>query len=228
MLDIEVTDRDQPPPFGLSTRKELFLLDSETTFANHGSFGTVARKVLEVQHRLQDLQEKDPDKWFRVTAFPLYLDACKTVAEFFGTSADNVVLVDNATTAVNSVLKSLDFNKGDAILVTDHTYQPVDYTASTVTLATEARVVRHAIPFPINSVDQFITSFEAALSANTDIRLAIIDHISSQSALLFPVKQLTDICHSRNIQVLVDGAHAPGQVVIDLDYLAPDYYTGIL
>jgi isopenicillin-N epimerase len=226
MLQLEVPD--QPPPFGQSVRKELFLLDKEKTFANHGSFGTVPRSVLQVQRRLGDLRENDPESWYRVTALPLYLDACKAAAEFVSSSTDNVVIVDNATTAVNSVLKSLEFNKNDAILVTDHTYQAVDNTVSAVTLTTEARIVRHLIPFPVDSVDQFIASFKATLSANTDIRLAVIDHITSQSAVLLPVKKLTEICHSRNIQVLVDGAHALGQLPLDLEYLDPDYYTGNL
>lgn len=226
ILELNVSG-SEPPSFGRAIREELFLLAEGITFANHGSFGAVARPVLEVQRRLQDLQETSPDDWFRHISYPLWMETRKAVAEFVVTCANNVVIVDNATTAVNCVLKSLHFTKTDALLVTDHAYPAVDYTACAVSHATEARVVRHCIPFLIENVDQFGASFEATLDANTDIRIAIVEHISCQSAILLPLKRLIEICHSRNVPVMVDGAHAPGQVVIDLDYLDPDYYTGM-
>ena len=225
MLELDV-DTECPPPFGLFARNQLFFLSEEITFANHGSFGTVARPVMELQRRLHDTTETCPEEWFRITSYPLWLESCQTVAEFVGTTAENVVLVDNATTAVNCVLKSLRFTKNDAILVSDHTYGAVEYTALAVSDITEAAVVTHVFPFPIESVEQFVGSFEAALRADPRIRIAIIDHICSVSALLLPVRRLIDICRSRNVLVLVDGAHAPGQVPIDLTYLDPDYYTG--
>ena len=220
--------KDAAPPFGQEVREKLFSLRKDLVFANHGSFGTVPRSVSEAQRRLQDEIELEPDKWFKETSEKVWDLAADAVARFVNAQPENIALVANATTAANCVIKSLSLSENDSILIADHTYPAVCHTVEALQESTRAKIISHIFPYPVESEDHFCATFLSTLESDASIRLAIIDHITSQSAMVLPIRKLIGMCHERNVDVLVDGAHAPGHVPLDLEALGADYYTGNL
>jgi isopenicillin-N epimerase len=206
--------------------KEHWLLDPTVTFLNHGSFGATPRAVLAVQSALREEMEREP-LLFLARELEARLDAARAaLAEFLGASPDDLAFVPNATAGVNAVLRSLDLDEHDELLVTSHEYNAsrnaLDYIASLNT----AKVIAVDIPFPIDSPD---TVVERVLEKITDrTRLLLVDHVTSQTALVFPIERLIAELRGRGIDTLVDGAHAPGMLPLDLRALNVAFYTGNL
>jgi isopenicillin-N epimerase len=203
---------------------DQFALDPDVTFLNHGSFGACPRSVLEEQSRWRARLEAEPVRFF-VTELEALLDGVRaTVAELVGGDPEGLAFVPNATTAVNAVLGSLSFAPGDELLCTDHGYNAVANTLARTAERTGARVVTAQVPFPLASEDDVVESVLARVSERT--KLLVIDHITSPTALVFPVARLVRELRERGIETLVDGAHAPGQVTLSLRELGAAYYTG--
>lgn len=206
--------------------KEHWLLDPEITFLNHGSFGATPRLVLEKQEEFRVQMEREPVRFFVRELEPLLDDARRRLAEFIGADAQGVAFVPNATAAVNAVLRSLDLDRHDELLVTSHEYNACRNTLEFVAGLAGARVVVVDVPFPISSPAEVIERVLAGVTDRT--RLFLIDHISSQTALIMPVEQLVRELNERGVDTIVDGAHAPGMLPIDLRALNAAYYTGNL
>jgi isopenicillin-N epimerase len=153
-------------------------------------------------------------------------DARARLAAFLRADAGGLVFVTNATTGVNTVLRSLAFDAGDEIVATAHAYGAVKQALRFVEERTSTRVVTATVPFPIQSPAQIVEAVAAALSERT--RLLVVDHVTSPTALIFPVAELVALAHARGVPVLVDGAHAPGMLPLDLEALGADFYTGNL
>jgi isopenicillin-N epimerase len=227
----EVAARPAAPatedPRGQSDQRPQWTLDPSIVFLNHGSFGACPEAVQAAQAGLRAALERDPVRFFLREVPPL-LDASRTaLAEFLGAPADDLVFVRNATTAVNTVLAGLTLEPGDELLTTDHAYNACRNALDETARRTGARVVVAPIPFPVPLVGGTEVALAAVLdrvSART--RLALLDHVTSSTGLVLPMASLCAALAERGIETLVDGAHAPGMVPLDLGRLGATYYTG--
>ena len=206
--------------------KHHWTLDPAITFLNHGSFGATPRVVLEKQHEYRAQLEREPVRFFVRELEPL-LDAARAeLADFLGADAEGLAFVPNATAGVNAVLRSLDLDKFDELLVTTHEYNASRNTLDYAAGLAGAKVVVADVPFPIASPDVVV---ERVLEKVTDrTRLLLIDHVTSQTALIFPVQKIVQELASRGIDTLIDGAHAPGFLPLDVRGIGAAYYTGNL
>lgn len=206
--------------------KDLWLLDPQITFLNHGSFGATPRAVLAKQDEWRMRMEREPVLFLARELEGLLDGARSELARFAGAASDDIVFVPNATAAVNAVLRSQRFTSGDELIVTTHEYNASRNVLDYVAAKSGANVVVVDIPFPIESPEVITERLLNAVNAKT--RLLLIDHITSQTALVFPLEQIVIEMHARGVEVLVDGAHAPGMLPLDLRSLGVSYYTGNL
>lgn len=210
----------------LAVRRDAWRLDPSVTFLNHGSFGACPAAVLAKQSELREQLEREPVQFFVHALEPLLDDARAVLAEFAGADAEGIAFVPNATTAVSTVLRSLDLAAGDEILVTDHGYAACKNAVDRLAAERGLRVVIARVPFPLRSPDEVIAPILAAISAKT--RVAIVDHVTSQTALVFPIERIARELASRGVDLIVDGAHAPGMVALDVSKIGAPFYTGNL
>ncbi|MEG4027867.1 MULTISPECIES: aminotransferase class V-fold PLP-dependent enzyme [unclassified Microcoleus] len=201
-----------------------WLLDRDITFLNHGSFGACPIAVLEAQTIFREQMEREPLRFLLREFEPLLDNARNQLATFIGAAEDDLAFVPNATTGVNAVLRSLYFYPGDELLTTNQEYNACRNTLNFVAERTGAKVVVAEVPFPIESPEQIIEAIIKCVSPQT--KLALLDHVVSQTGLIFPIKQLVGELANRGVDVLVDGAHAPGMVALNLDEIGAAYYTG--
>jgi len=219
------------PAFGRAML-EHWLLDPDCTYLNHGTVGAPPRRVLEKQQAIRNEIERQPSRFllrelsghhpapWRVQN--RLRDAAEPVAAFLGARADDLVFVPNVTTATNAVLRSLPLGPGDEILISDLAYGALTLTARAIAEERGATVRVIEPPFPPTDAAQMVDGFTAALTPKT--KLAIVDHVTAQTALVLPVKEVAAVCHQRGVPVLVDGAHAPGSIAVDLESLGVDWY----
>jgi isopenicillin-N epimerase len=201
-----------------------WVLDPEVTYLNHGSFGACPAAVLERQAELRLALEREPVD-FLDRDLPGRLEAARTaLAAFVHADPADLAFVPNATTGVNAVLRSLRFSSADELLLTNHTYAACRKTVDFVTQRCGARPVIASLPFPLEHEQQIIDAVLARVSPRT--RLALMDHVTSPTALVLPIEHLVRELAARGVDTLVDGAHAPGQVPLDLAALGAAYYTG--
>lgn len=206
--------------------KNHWLLDPDITFLNHGSFGATPRAVLAKQDEYRTRMEREPVRFLVRELEPLLDDARAALAAFVGADPSGIAFVPNATAGVNAVVRSLDLDKHDELLVTTHEYNASRNALEFAAQLAGARVVTVDIPFPIATANEIC---DRVLEKVTDrTRLLLVDHVTSQTALVFPVKRLIDDMDRRGIDTLVDGAHAPGMLPLDLRSLGAAYYTGNL
>lgn len=229
-----------PPPasFGHAALAH-FHLDPGTVYLNHGTVGVTPRAVLEQQQALQREIERHPARFMlrelatveAATADhapPTRLrQAAAAVAGQLGLpSGEDLVFVDNASAGVNAVLRSLALAPGDEILLIDHAYGAVARTAAFVAQQAGATVRTLALPFPLSDAGSCLDVLAAGLTPRT--RLAVLDHISSETALVFPLAEMAALCRARSVPVLADGAHAPGALALDIPALGVDWYVANL
>jgi isopenicillin-N epimerase len=199
-------------------------LDPSVTYLNHGSFGACPSAVLAEQAALRLEMEREPVDFLSVT-LPARLNVAREVlSKFLGADPEDLVFVPNATAGVNAVLRSLDFGPEDELLVTNHTYAACRKTIDFVAARTGARVVIANLPFPCRHDEEIIDAVLREVSPRT--RLALMDHVTSPTALILPLTRLVSDLRARGVETLVDGAHAPGMLPIGLSELGAAYYTG--
>jgi isopenicillin-N epimerase len=213
-------------------------LDPGITYLNHGTVGAPPRCVLQAQQDLRDEIERQPSKFLlRELSLAVAVGssqgnqsrlraASDDVGRFLGADGKDLVFVDNATTGVNVVLQSFHFHEGDEILVLEQGYGAVRNAAIYAARSRGATVRVLELPDCIGGDDVVVESVEAAIGPRT--RLAVVDHITSDSALALPLAEIAARCRQREVAVLADGAHAPGAVPVDIESLGVDWYTGNL
>lgn len=202
----------------------LFALDPTVLHLNHGSYGACPKPVLAAQQRFRDQMERNPMGFMSRELEGLLDQARSELADFLGADTDTLAFVPNATTGVNAVLQSLRLTPGDELLTTNHGYNACRNALECVAQRTGAHVVVCEIPFPLQDAEQILQAVHRRVGPRT--RLALLDHVTSPTALVFPIAALVADLQTRGIDVLVDGAHAPGMLPLDLRSLNAAYYVG--
>ena len=203
--------------------KEHFLLDPDIVFLNHGSYGACPKPVFDAWQGWQREMERNPVQFLGRRSAGLLRHARERLAGYLGANADDLVFVSNATTGVNIVAKSLHLNPGDEVLTTDLEYGACRATLARVCAAAGARLVVVPVPLPLTR-EGFVAAMTEAMTPRT--RLVMMSHITSPTALRLPIEPVLAQARRRGIASLIDGAHAPGQIPLDLAALGADYYTG--
>jgi isopenicillin-N epimerase len=215
---------------------DQWALDPAITYLNHGTVGAPPKRVLEAQQKLRDEIEKQPSRFLLrelstvAVGVPLLRPrmrvAADHVADFLGAKGKDLVFVDNATSGVNAVLRSFDFREGDEVIILDLAYGAIRNAAEYAVGRANAKLRVVEAPDPITDPSEVADAIEAAINSRT--RMAIVDHITADSALVLPVAEIAARCKKNGVALLVDGAHGPGAIPIDIPSLGADWYAGNL
>jgi len=204
--------------------KRHFLLDPTVTFLNHGSFGATPKPVFAAYQDWQRRLERQPVLFLGREIDGLLRQSRQALGEYLDAAADDLVYIPNATHGVNIVARSLALQPGDEILTTDHEYGACDYTWEFVCKKTGAAYIHQSIPLPVRSEDEIIEQFWQGVTPRT--RVIYLSHITSPTALRLPVEHICQRARQAGILTLVDGAHAPGQIPLDMGAVRADFYAG--
>ncbi len=204
--------------------KSLFFLRDDVIFLNHGSFGAAPLPVMREYQRLQIELEKQPVEFMDRRHDEMLSGARKCLANYLGCGSEDLVYVPNTTTGVNAVARSLPLGPGDEVLMSDQEYGALEKMWNYVCQKTGAKLVKAVIPFPLTSPDAIKNAILNAVTNKT--RVVFFSHISSATALVFPVKEILDELRGSGIYTMIDGAHAPAQIPFNISELDPDFYTG--
>ncbi len=206
--------------------KSHFLLNPEITFLNHGSFGACPIPILENYQYWQKELEREPVQFIQKKA-PVYLQTAKeAVAQFVGCDADDFFFTANPTIAINTIMRSMKLNPGDEILTTNHEYGAMDRTWNFYCEKSGAKYVRQNITLSIQSKESLLEEFWKGYTPKT--KIVFLNQISSATALIFPVKEIIQKAKTLGLITIIDGAHVPGHIDLNLTELDPDFYTGTL
>ena len=209
-------------------------------YLNHGTVGVTPRRVMRARAAILDEIERHPARFMLRELMHLHAstsatptdgvsrlrEAAARVAAFVGCSDDGLVFVDNATSGICAVLRSFPLQAGDEILLPDHAYGGVARAAAFIARERGATVTTFVLPFPSSTPAGMVDAVTAAITPRT--RLALLDHVTSETALVLPLAAMAAACRARGVAVLVDGAHAPGAIDLDIESLAVDWYVGNL
>ncbi len=204
--------------------KQQFLLRKDITYLNFGAYGACPKPIFEKYQSFQAELEEEPTYFMQVKG-PEYLKTSRiALAGFINCNADDVVYVTNPSYGVNIIAKSLDLNPGDEVLTTDLEYGACDRTWRYYCREKGAAYIRQKIHFPLASKEDFVTQFLKGVTSRT--KLIFISHITSTTGLRLPVDEICASAREKGILTFIDGAHAPGQVEVNLSALQADFYTG--
>lgn len=212
-----------PAPDPLARHWEL---DPSVVFLNHGSFGACPTRVRAFQRELQDRAESEPVRFMVRDLEPLIDEARAELAAFVRCDTQGLAFVANASAGVSAILRSLCLEPGDELVTSAHEYNACNAAMEWVAGRSGAKVVQAPLPFPVRSADEAAQSVLSAVGPRT--KLVMVSHVTSPTALVLPVEQIVADLRSRGVPVLVDGAHAPGMLPLDLAALDADYYVGNL
>jgi isopenicillin-N epimerase len=201
-----------------------FLLDPDVVFLNHGSFGATPAPVFDEYQRLQLEMERQPVRWLQREADQRLATARAALAEYVGCDHDEIVYFPNPTQAINMVARSMRLEPGDEVVATDHEYGAMDRTWRVVCAEAGARYVQAHVPIPLPTADEVVERVWAAVTPRT--RVLFISHITSSTAVRFPVEELVRRAREAGIVTIVDGAHVPGHIPLDVRAVGADFYTG--
>jgi len=203
-----------------------YLLDPDVCFLNHGSFGATPKELIDAQHAMRIQMEREPVDFLAREIESRWQDSIAEVARFLKSDPEGTVFVHNATSGVNAVIDSFPWQPGDEILTTNHRYDAVRNTLDHMAQKVGATVVEAVVPFPIETPEQIVDAIAKAITPQT--RMLVIDQITSPTALHFPVHDIVRLAKKHGIATLIDGAHAPGQLDVDVTKLDPDFWVGNL
>ena len=203
--------------------RRLWLLDPEVAHCNHGSFGAVPAPVLAAQEKIRRQMAVNPMRWFSRELPELVAAARAEVAAFLGADAGDLAFVSNVSAGVSAVAQSLQLSPGDEVLSSDHAYGAVSYALDRLCARTGARRVVATIPYQ-SSDEEVVAAFSGHCTERT--RLVVVDQVTSATARRFPVEDVAMLAHRVSARVLVDGAHAPGMLPLDVPGLGADFWVG--
>jgi isopenicillin-N epimerase len=206
--------------------RDQFMLNPEVAYLNHGAFGACPRPVFDSYQHWQMEMERQPAEFLGRRVEDLLKFARASLAKYLNTDAENLVYVSNATMGLNTVARSLALRPGDEVLTTDHEYGALHLMWKFVCSKSGARYVCRSIPLPVSSAEEFVESFWEAVTPRT--RVIFISHITSPTALIFPIEEICRRAREARILTIIDGAHAVGQIPLNLTALDPDFYSGNL
>jgi len=204
--------------------RQFFQLDPDIHFLNHGSFGACPIPVFETYQNWQRRLERQPVLFLGREHDSLLKESRAALGMFFNADPDNLVYIPNATHSVNIIARSLHLQSGEEILTTDHEYGACDFTWQFICDKTDAQYIRQSILLPVRDESEIVEQFWSGVTERT--RVIYLSHITSPTALRLPVEDICQRARQRGILTLIDGAHAPGQIQLDLSALDADFYTG--
>ena len=207
-----------------SKLKKSFMLDPEIIHLNHGSFGATPKPIFDSLISWQKKLEYNPTKHLGLDIFTQLDISRDYLAQYINCHKDDVVFFPNPSTALNTVIRSLPLKKDDEILTTNHEYGALDKTWNFICKKTGAKYIRQSISIPLLSKNDFIESFKSGITEKT--KVIFFSHITSSTGLIFPAKEICKIAKEKNILCIIDGAHVPGHIDLDIKKLDPDIYTG--
>ncbi len=206
--------------------KEHFLINQDIVFLNHGSFGATPKPVFDAYQDWQSELEKQPVEFLGRRHDELMHSARAALAEFLHATPDDLVYTQNVTIALNIVAHSLELRPGDEVLASDHEYGALDRTWRFLSKERGFRYVDQPISVPVDSINKLVEKFWRGVTRNT--RVIFLSHITSPTVIIFPVKEIIQRAKQAGILTIIDGAHAPGQIPLDLPSLGADFYGGNL
>ncbi|MBP9901435.1 MAG: aminotransferase class V-fold PLP-dependent enzyme [Verrucomicrobia bacterium] len=213
----------RPKPGGF---RRHWQLAPRTVFLNHGSFGACPKPILKLQAGLRAAMEAEPVQFLWRRYEERLEPARQELAHFVGARSKDLVFITNATTGVNAVLRSLKLRRGDEVLTTNLDYNACHNVVAEVARRADAKLVVANVPFPLNAAAEITAAILQSVTPRT--RLVLLDHVTSNTALVFPLKPILRELEARGVESLVDGAHAPGMLPLNLRHLRPTYYTANL
>ena len=204
--------------------KDLYLLDPDITFLNHGSFGACPKPVFDAYQNWQRKLENQPVQFMAIDVYEHLALARNKLGAFIGCGGDDLFFIPNATTAVNTIIRSLDLGPGDEVLSTNHEYGSLIRAWEWVAKEKGFHFIQHEFPLPLKTHEDFIEDFWESVTANT--RIIFVSHITSSTGLIFPAEEICSRARKDGILTIIDGAHVPGQLALDITAMDPDVYTG--
>ncbi|HYE63080.1 MAG TPA: aminotransferase class V-fold PLP-dependent enzyme [Phycisphaerales bacterium] len=210
-------------PFPAGHSKDLWSIDPSLTFLNHGSYGAVPKAAAKAQAALRERVERDPVRFYKSDLEGLLDEMRQKLGAFLNCRAADIAPCANATYALCHILYATPLKAGDEVLITDHEYSSLTNELERICAKTGAKVVKAAVPFPIQSPEQVAEAFLSCVTNRT--RIAFISHITSGSSLVFPVAPIVKEFNARGIDIVVDGAHSPGHIPVDIAALKPTYFV---
>lgn len=204
--------------------KNLFLLDPNITYLNHGSYGSCPSSVFNDYQKLQKRLEQQPVQFMTKYLWKYLKESRDTLGTFLNCDGDDLLLFANPTTAINNVIENLNLNKGDEVLMTQHEYGALVRAWSRSSKRNNFSIVQQPVKVPVSSKKNFIKQFLAGITVNT--KVVFISQITSQTGLIFPIKEICEYATKKGIVTIVDGAHVPGHIDLNISNLECDFYTG--
>ncbi len=202
--------------------RSLFQLDPDVVFLNHGSFGATPQPVLDVSQDWQRRLERQPVHFLAVELPDLLADARKVLADYVGAAADDVAFIPNATFGVNMIARSLPLGPGDEVLTTDHEYGACDNVWSFLSQKHGFTYKKQPISLPVQPAEAIVEQFWQGVTPRT--RVIFMSHITSATAVTFPIQQICTRARQAGIMTVIDGAHTVGQIPLDMAAIGADFY----
>ena len=204
--------------------KSLFMLDENITYLNHGSFGACPKPIFESLQKYQIQLETQPVQFLDIDSQALMIKSRNCLADFIDCNPENLVFFQNPTTAINEIVRSIQLNKNDEILSTNHEYGAMDKTWDFICKKTGAKHIKSNIQLPVTDAQTFTDNFLAGVTSNT--KIFFLSHMTSATGLYFPIDEICKFAKKHNILTIIDGAHIPGHFPLSIDTLQPDIYVG--
>ena len=204
--------------------KSLFSLDPEVTYLNHGSFGACPKVIFDNLVSFQKKLEFEPVNFLDNHLYQYLKESRFALSNYINCDRDDIAFFPNPSTALNTLIRSLDLESGDQILTTNHEYGALDRTWNFISKKRGCEYIKLDIEIPFTDKQKFIDSFKNAINSKT--KVIFLSHITSATALIFPVKEIIDLAKQKNILTIIDGAHVPAHIDLDIKKLDPDFYCG--